>query len=150
MQNIWQQLWESRILLCTLTAWLTAQILKTLLYLMMNREWNWGRLVGAGGMPSSHAALVCSLAVSTWIHYGFSSFEFAVSLVLAVIVIHDARGVRLETGKQAKILNELMRSFQDREGGPFRDVYLKELVGHTPLQVAAGSLLGIIIALLYF
>jgi len=150
MQQLWQQLWEGRILTCALTAWMAAQLLKTLVYVVINREWSWERMVGAGGMPSSHAALVSALAVSTLIHYGLASFEFAISFVLAVIVIHDARGVRLETGKQAKILNALIRSFLDHEDSPFRDVYLKELVGHTPLQVAAGALLGILIALLYF
>ncbi len=146
----WQQLCESKLLISAGTAWLIAQLLKTLLYLIMNREWNWERLVGAGGMPSSHAALVCNLAVGTLVQYGLGSFEFAICFVLAVIVLHDARGVRLEAGRQAKILNELIRSLQYHESSPLANVYLKELVGHTPLQVLAGALLGIIIALFFF
>ena len=150
MQLSWQQLWESKLLICTLTAWMVAQVLKTLLYLIMNQEWNWERLVGSGGMPSSHASLVSALAVATLIQYGLGSFEFTISFVLAVIVLHDARGVRLEAGRQAKILNELIRSLQYHESSPLANVYLKELVGHTPLQVLAGALLGIIIALFFF
>lgn len=150
MQDIWQDLWENRILICAVTAWLAAQLIKTVIYTVMNREWNWERLTGAGGMPSSHAATVSALAVSTLIHYGVSSFEFAISFVFAVVVLHDARGVRLETGRQAEILNHILRNFQGGEANPFRDVQLKELVGHTPLQVAVGCVLGIIVALCYF
>ena len=102
-------------------------------------------------MPSGHSATVASLAVMCVLAYGPGSFEFAISAILAIIVCHDATGVRLETGKQAVVLNELMKSFEILSAKSLPEVKLKELVGHTPLQVLAGILLGGLNALvLYF
>lgn len=144
-------IWENRILVAALTGWLVAQLLKTLLYLIINRELNLERLVGSGGMPSSHAATVCALATMTARVYGTNSFQFAVAAVLAMIVLYDARGVRLETGKQAVTINNIMEYLTEKAGA-FIDMpkkELKELVGHTPLQVAVGSFIGIMTGLLY-
>lgn len=104
------------------------------------------RLVGSGGMPSSHSATVCALATSACIQYGAQSFEFAVALILAIIVMYDAMGVRRETGIQARILNEMMTVFADMGSDMSPQDKLKEFVGHSPLQVAVGALLGIAIA----
>ena len=129
--------------------WLIAQILKTLIHMFFTKKFVAERLIGSGGMPSSHAATVCALAVSACIKYGAGSFEFAISLIFALVVMYDAMGVRRETGIQAKILNEMIAVFEDmgrNELSP--DEKLKEFVGHTPLQVLAGAILGIVIAFL--
>lgn len=97
-------------------------------------------------MPSSHSATVCALATSACIQYGAQSFEFAVALILAIIVMYDAMGVRRETGIQARILNEMMTVFADMGSDMSPQDKLKEFVGHSPLQVAVGALLGIAIA----
>ena len=125
--------------------WLIAQILKVLIYAVINREFKLERFVGSGGMPSSHSATVCALVTATVLEYGTSSFEFAIAGVLAIIVMYDARGVRLETGKQAEAINQLFDLLTDHKVEPV--VKLKELVGHTPLQVVAGAILGTVVAL---
>ena len=103
------------------------------------------RLYGDGGMPSGHSATVASLATMCGLMCGLQSAEFAIAAILAIIVCHDATGVRRETGRHAEILNELVKSLET--GKP---VDLKELVGHTPLQVFAGILIGIGNALLMY
>lgn len=144
-----QQLWENKILIAALAAWLLAQLVKMILYGIMNREFRLERLIGSGGMPSSHAALVCALTVAVLKQYGIGSFEFAISFVLAVVVLHDARGVRLETGKQAvtitAIIQHLVKQGEDLD---LPELELKELIGHTALQVLVGSLMGIGVGLL--
>ena len=94
-------LWHNRVLLSAATGWAAAQILKTIIHALLEDEWKLERLVGSGGMPSSHAATVCALVTAAAYNYGPNSFEFTISFLLAIIVLHDARGVRLETGKQA-------------------------------------------------
>ena len=106
------------------------------------------RLVGSGGMPSSHAATVCALATASNMIYGVGSFEFAISLILALIVMYDAMGVRRETGIQAKKLNDIIRIFAEMGRTDIStDEKLKEFVGHTPLQVLMGAILGIIVGM---
>ena len=130
------------------TGWLVAQILKTIIYAFINKSFDAERLVGSGGMPSSHSATVCALATAAGIRYGGGSFQFAVSAILAIIVMYDARGVRRETGIQAQVINEM--SFFRNMGSPLSyEEKLKEFVGHTPIQVLAGAILGIIIAVIY-
>ena len=130
-------------LITGLASWLAAQLLKTVIHLILYKELELQRLYGDGGMPSGHSATVSSLAAMCGLKLGFGSVEFAISAILAIIVCHDAMGVRRETGKQARIINELLRFL---ESG--RETDLKELVGHTPLQVWAGILIGITNALL--
>lgn len=132
------------ILTTALTAWLSAQILKTFTSYWKHGTVNLKRLVGAGGMPSSHTALIVSLAWAVGLHDGFSSSLFAVAIVLAGIVMYDATGVRRAAGKQAKVINKLVR--QLRVEHTVRDITLKELLGHSPIEVFAGALLGIIMA----
>lgn len=129
--------------------WLVAQVLKTFIHMFFTKQFIAERLIGSGGMPSSHSATVCALSTAACIKYGAGSFEFAISLILALIVMYDAMGVRRETGIQAKLLNEMIAIFAEmgkEELSP--DEKLKEFVGHTPLQVLAGALLGILIAIL--
>lgn len=135
---------QNIILATALTAWLCAQILKTLTSYWKHGTLNFERLVGAGGMPSSHTALVVSLAWAVGLHDGFDSALFAVAFVLAGIVMYDAAGVRRAAGKQAKVINKLVR--QLRVEHTVHDITLKELLGHSPIEVFAGAILGIAIA----
>jgi len=108
---------------------------------------DWRILGRAGGMPSSHSAMVASLATTVGYQSGLDSPLFAMAAVLAIIVMYDARGVRQESGKQARVLNELLRTFFS--GHPITDAELKELVGHTTLQVFVGCLIGVVYSLVY-
>lgn len=147
--TFFQELLENRIFLVAASGWIVAQILKTIIHMFVTKKFEAERLVGGGGMPSSHSATVCSFATACCIEYGASSFEFAVSLILAIIVMYDAMGVRRETGIQARVLNEIIQFFVDMGQSELStDDKLKEFVGHTPLQVLVGALLGINIALI--
>lgn len=138
-------LFQNHLLINALFAWLVAQILKTIIYAVVNKSLDFQRLFGDGGMPSGHSATVTALATTAAIDYGFASPVFAVSFILAIIVMHDAMGVRLEAGKHAKAINELMVLF-DSDIDP--EQKLQEFLGHTPLQVLFGAILGFLIALL--
>lgn len=138
-------LWQNRILMAAIFGWLIAQVLKTILVLVLERELKLERLFGSGGMPSSHSATVCALAASSAMCYGADSSQFAISAVVAFIVMYDACNVRLETGKQAVAIKELQQFFHDMGRQPLSEEKLKELVGHTLPQVLAGAILGIII-----
>lgn len=126
-----------------LLSWFVAQVLKTILHAILNKKLDLTRMFGDGGMPSGHSATVSSLATICAILHGTNSFEFSVSFILAVIVCHDAMGVRMETGKQAILLNEMIESFEILTKKELPEVVLKEFVGHTPSQVFAGILIGI-------
>lgn len=137
-------------LIAGLSSWFIAQVLKTILHAIINGKLDWERLFGDGGMPSGHSATVSALTTISALIHGTGSFQFAVTGVLAVIVCHDAMGVRLETGKQAIVLNELIKSFEHLTKKELPEVMLKEFVGHTPFQVCAGILIGITNALLIY
>ena len=126
--------------------WLIAQFLKTIIHTALTKSFVAERMVGSGGMPSSHSSTVCALAPSTCIRYGSASFEFAIAAFFAIVVMYDAIGVRRETGIQAKVLNEMMELFSRMGKGVSMEDRLKEFIGHTPLQVLAGAILGILIA----
>ncbi len=145
--EIIEQLLSNRILLTGAIAWATAQILKTIIHAIVNKSLDPRRLFGDGGMPSAHSATVTAITISAGIVEGFDSPIFAVALIFAFVVMHDAMGVRLETGKQAKVLNDLMDLFYT-EGTP--EQKLKEFVGHTPMQVISGFILGIVVACISF
>lgn len=136
------------ILISSIIGWMVAQLLKTLIHFKFTKKFDPERLVGSGGMPSSHASTVCALATATGIEFGLASFEFSVTAILAIIVMYDAMGVRRETGEQSKLLNLMIASFKDHEDSPFSEKKLKEYIGHTPLQVFAGMILGIGTALI--
>ena len=139
--NWFHDLITNPFLLTALSAWFIAQLLKTILNAAINHTLDLERMVGDGGMPSGHSATVSSLTIMTALRCGTGSYAFAISAILAIIVCHDAMGVRRETGKQAVVINELINSLSDPKRLP--KIELKELVGHTPLQVLAGVLLGI-------
>ena len=125
-------LFNNRIFVSAALGWFVAQVLKTLIHMLITKQFVLERMVGSGGMPSSHSATVCGLATAVGMCYGGGSYEFAMAAILAIVVMHDAMGVRMETG-QPKL------SMEKR---------LKEFVGHTPLQVLMGAVLGIIIAVI--
>ena len=149
--NWFQELLSNGFLLTALSSWFWAQLIKTVLHAIVTKKLDLTRLVGDGGMPSGHSATVSSLAASAAFVYGLGSFEFAIALVFAIVVCKDAMGVRLETGKQAAIINDIVEVFNvlaSEEKLP--DAKLKEFVGHTPLQVIAGILLGTANALVLY
>lgn len=123
-------------------AWLIAQLIKVFTKLVQHKKFDFMLFVSSGGMPSSHSSFTMSLAVVIGKDYGWDSGMFAIAIAFALIVMYDAAGVRRAAGKQAKVLNKLIHTHMDRmqiEGK------LKELIGHTPLEVLMGALLGIVL-----
>ena len=145
--KIWNEILSNQVLVSAVAGWIVAQVLKTMLDFALNRTINWERMVGSGGMPSSHSATVCGLTTAAALRYGVSSIEFAVCFVLSMVVMYDATGVRRETGKQAKLLNSILSENPLKLNAEVLQEKLKEYVGHTPLQVVAGAILGICLAL---
>ena len=132
------------ILITSLSSFLLAQIIKVIIHAIINKKLDIMRLFGDGGMPSSHSAMVCSVATICGLIHGFGSAAFAISATLAFIVCHDAKGVRRETGRQAVVINELVELLKEiSKEKRISDVKLKELVGHSPLQITAGACIGI-------
>jgi len=140
---------HNTVFMAAATGWFVAQVLKTLIHMYFNGGFDPERLTGSGGMPSSHSATVCALATATGIQYGGASFQFAISAILAIIVMYDARGVRRETGLQAQVINEMIDFFQNMGKPLSYEEKLKEFVGHTPMQVLVGAILGIAIGFAY-
>ena len=137
------------VLVTAISASLTAQLIKVLLNLFIFHRFIAERMWGAGGMPSSHSATVCAMVVATGRYCGVNSAVFAVAAVLSIIVMYDAMGVRYENGEQAKLLNRMFTEWMDQESDalPFlkNGKKLKEMVGHTPIEVLTGAVLGILI-----
>ena len=148
--DILHQIISNRILIAGLVGWAIAQALKTITYLVVNKSISFERMFGDGGMPSGHSATVTAVALCTGFECGFNTPVFAVAAIMAIVIMHDAMGVRLETGKQAKAINDMMEFMQKIGGKELTNKEkLKELVGHTPLQVIAGCMLGIIVAIVF-
>ena len=144
--GIFNQIIHNKCLMVPIILWCIVQILKFFIELIRNKKVDLKRLVGAGGMPSSHSAIVCSLASCIGKEYGFDSGLFAISLIFAFVVMYDACGVRRAAGKQASLLNKIIEtpglsSVQVQEK-------LVEVLGHTPLQVIVGAIIGITVGLL--
>jgi hypothetical protein len=125
---------------------LLAQVLKMFYYWKKNHKVNFRHLTEAGGMPSSHSALVSSLATVVGIKDGLDSSSFAISIIFAFIVMYDAAGVRQAAGKQAKVLNKIINELSHKYY--FREEHLRELIGHTPVEVISGCFLGILVSLI--
>ena len=141
-----EALLANRMLIAAVIGWAAAQITKTVINCIITRSFNPERLIGSGGMPSSHSAFVTALAVSAFKYEGPASPAFAICFVLAFVVMYDAMGVRRETGKQAELLNQITEIFSENYADfDTPEKALKVLVGHTPLQVVFGCLLGIIV-----
>lgn len=143
------ELLRNEILMSSALSWGLAQVIKTIIHLILTKEFVPERLIGSGGMPSCHSATVCALTTSIIINEGIQSPFFAMSAILAIIVMYDARGVRRETGIQATVINEIVSIVEKLGADVTYDEKLKEFVGHTPLQVLVGAILGVIVALIY-
>ncbi|WP_242840370.1 divergent PAP2 family protein [Ruminococcus albus] len=144
------ELFSNIFVLTALASWAEAQVLKTIIHAIVNKKFDITRLFGDGGMPSGHSATVTSLAACVGLVKGLDSVEFAIAGIVAVVVCHDARGVRLETGKQSTILNEMQKTLKLLTSQELPEVKLKEFVGHTPTQVAAGIIMGIVNAIIVY
>lgn len=148
MQWLLMPLQWNFVLVTSLVASLAAQLVKVVLNLIIIGKFIPERIWGAGGMPSSHSATVCAMVVATGRYCGVDSTLFAIAVVLSVIVMYDAMGVRRETGEQAKVLNQMLNEWMDESAQSMpwlADKRLKEMVGHTPIQVLAGAALGVLI-----
>ena len=152
MQFIHSVLTFNEILTVSLLSWFVAQVLKTIINFVLLGRFQLERMWGDGGMPSAHSATVTAMVIATARSEGIHSAIFAVAAVVAIITMHDAMGVRRETGEQAKVLNRMFTEWMDQGFEQFQLPHgkkLKEMVGHTPLQVVAGVLVGVAVGLLY-
>ncbi len=141
-------IWSNGPLKCAIFSWAMAQFIKVLIDLWLNKKLDWRRCFGMGGMPSSHTALVVALAISTAFQEGVGSTTFAVVFILAAVVIYDALGVRRETGRQSEVLNQIVTHVLV-EGKPITEKQLRELIGHSPVEVLGGLIVGIVMALVF-
>jgi len=137
-------LFENRALIAGIIAWALAQVIKIPLYYLQTRKWNWALLFTTGGMPSSHSALMTATTLAIGLYYGLDHPSFALGVAVTMIVTYDAAGVRQQAGIHAQRINiifeELMR------GHPINENDLREVLGHTPLEVVGGILLGLVVA----
>ncbi|MGL4737707.1 MAG: divergent PAP2 family protein [Cellulosilyticaceae bacterium] len=143
--DIFHEIGSNQILMVSLLSWFVAQVLKVIITLINEKKLDFEKLIASGGMPSSHSSFTVALAISVGQVHGYDTALFAIAAVFSCVVMYDAANVRLEAGKQAALLNKIIETMQDPN--VTLDVRLKELLGHTPLQVAAGAILGIAIAL---
>jgi len=141
-------LFRNEVLVSALIAWGLAQIIKVPIHYMRTRKWNWALLLSVGGMPSSHSALVTSIAVSTGLHAGFDSTIFAVAAAIAMIVVYDSTGVRRQAGIHAQKINVLVAELL--QGHPISERELLEVLGHTPREAIGGVLWATVISVLIY
>ena len=146
--NFLAEMFANKAFLAGLLGWLVAQVSKTIIYLIVNKKLRIERMFGGGGMPSSHSATVAGLTTATGMLYGGGSIEFAITFCISMIVMYDAMNVRMETGRQGKVLNDMLEIFQNMGKNITPEERLKELVGHTPTQVLVGCILGILVAII--
>ncbi len=137
---------HNQTLIASLTAWGLAQILKLPIEFAQTHKWNWALLLRAGGMPSSHSALVTAVAHSAGVTLGFDSPVFALSVALAMVVIYDATGIRRQAGRHAEIINAMVQDLV--EGHPLRQEALREVLGHSPMEAIVGVALGLVVSLI--
>ena len=143
------QLLANRALITAILGWFIAQVLKVIIVRIQSKKFDFSRMIGSGGMPSSHSSFVTALTTAIAYECGVSSPYFAICVVLSFVVMYDASGVRRETGRQAEILNDLMESL-NTGNTQMAGKQLKELIGHSPLEVTAGAVLGVVIGLLMY
>lgn len=140
------ELLSNRVFITAMSAWLIGQFLKFPLDFILNRTWNWGVILHAGGMPSSHSALMTATTLAIGLFYGFDNPLFGLATAISIIVIYDATSVRWQAGLHAKAINEIVQELF--AGHPLPEKQLREVLGHTPFEAIAGVMLGIVIALL--
>jgi hypothetical protein len=138
-------LFDNYVLYSALFAWLLAQLIKVPLDYLQNKRWNWGLFFSAGGMPSSHSATMVAVTLSTGLFHGFDNPIFAVGVAITTVVVYDAANVRRQAGIQAQKINVLVNELLS--GHPVSEQALREVLGHTPLEVIGGILLGLVIAI---
>jgi len=146
MNDVFSGFFRNKIFITTLSAWIIAQTLKVSLGVIREKRFDFRWMIGTGGMPSSHAAGAACLATAVGLDYGFDSVYFALAASFAIVVMFDAQGVRRAAGRQARVLNKITEDIYWR--GRINENRLRELVGHTPIEVITGALLGIVIAIL--
>jgi acid phosphatase family membrane protein YuiD len=137
---------ENKILACVLIAWLIAQFSKPFIQYLRTGEWAWAWFFSAGGMPSTHSAIITTATMAIGMRMGLASPEFAFSVAVAMIVLYDAAGVRRQAGEHARVINAIIDDLA--HGHPLKEENLKELLGHTPSEVIIGMALGVTVALL--
>lgn len=148
--NFFIELLENRILITAVLGWFIAQTMKVILVLIQNKRLDWSRFVGSGGMPSSHSSFVISLTTAVGYTEGVASPLFAICAVLSFVVMYDASGVRRATGIQAKVINKLVDTYEESEDVEISNEKLKELIGHSPIEVLAGAIVGLLTAIIIF
>lgn len=148
MKDMIAELLQNRVLIAAVAAWMIGQFLKIPLEYILNKRFNWGIIFSAGGLPSSHSASVTAVTLTIGFQEGFNTSIFALATAIAMIVIYDAAGVRRQAGIHAERINEIMKNFIESRRFPEED--LKEMLGHTPFEVIAGVLLGVLISWLLF
>lgn len=146
-RNIFYEVKMNHMFWVTCIAWCLAQSIKVLLGVMREKKFDFRWFIGTGGMPSAHAAGASALAVTAGFDYGFNSGIFALGFFFAMVTMFDAQGVRRSTGSQARILNKVMEDIY--WGGKIKEERLKELIGHTPVEVIAGSVMGILLGIIF-
>ncbi|MCX5714229.1 MAG: divergent PAP2 family protein [Candidatus Omnitrophica bacterium] len=146
MNEAFSQIVKNKIFMTTLAAWVIAQMVKVTLGVMREKKFDFRWFIGTGGMPSSHASGASCLATAIGLGFGFDTVYFALAAAFALVVMFDAQGVRRATGRQARILNKITEDIYWQ--GKIKDNRLRELVGHTPMEVIVGFLLGVTIAIL--
>jgi acid phosphatase family membrane protein YuiD len=137
-------LFQNKVLIAGLTAWLMAQVIKMPLNYLYTRRWNWALLLTTGGMPSSHSSLMTGTVFAIGLYYGFDNPTFALGVAITMIVTYDAGGVRRQAGIHAQRINVLFGELL--KGHPVSEKDLREVLGHTPLEVIGGILLGLVVA----
>jgi len=147
MRDFFQEISANRVLMTTFSAWVIAQAMKVFIGLIRQKRIDFRWFIGSGGMPSSHAAGATCLATSVGLVQGFESVYFALAASFAIVVMFDAQGVRRSTGRQARILNKITDDIYWQ--GKIKETRLRELIGHTPVEVFIGGILGIVIAFLW-
>ncbi len=148
MKNIFQAILDNEIFIITMIAWVFAQCIKVFLGVVREKRFNFRWFIGTGGMPSSHAAGATALATVCGISSGFDSMIFALAAVFALVTMFDAQGVRRQTGQQAEILNMILADIYWK--GRVESNRLKELIGHTPIEVLMGSIIGFLTAIVLY
>lgn len=147
MGDIFREIFKNKIFMTTVSAWIIAQTIKVGIGVVRQKRFDFRWFVGTGGMPSSHAAGASCLATSIGLYSGFDSIYFALAASFAIVVMFDAQGVRRASGRQARILNKITEDIYWQ--GRIKEDRLRELIGHTPVEVIVGFLLGVVIAALF-
>jgi uncharacterized protein len=137
-------IFQNQVLIAGLIAWGIAQTIKVPLEYLQTHRWNWALLIQAGGMPSSHTALLVGVTHAIGLYDGFDSAVYALAFAMCMIVIYDATGIRRQAGKHAEMINAMVNDMA--AGNPLKQEQLREVLGHTPLEALGGILLGLIVA----